>query len=61
MANAIEVGCTAINVFDDRGCLRQGKHEVILWPYQSMDLRISGCIGNFNGALADKGYTKLML
>lgn len=60
-ANGVEVGCAATSVFDDRGCLRQGKHALVFWPFRKFDLRIGGCIGSFNYQLDRGDYTKIIL
>jgi hypothetical protein len=54
------VGIAGISLFDDRGHLRQGTLDVLLWPFKTLDLRIAGCVNKFNEILPNKSdYTKI--
>lgn len=55
-----EIGCAGVSIFDEKGHLRQGPMELIVWPYKSVDLRIAGCINTCNLVFKSKyDYTFL--
>jgi hypothetical protein len=59
--NGVEVAVGALSLFDERGNLRQGVQEVTVWPWKTADLRIAGCIGEYDERIQEGTYTKVFL